>query len=33
WQKDGVEALYLLYEKIKSGKAQGKLILKIADEE
>ncbi|CAF0943134.1 unnamed protein product [Didymodactylos carnosus] len=33
WQKDGVEALYSLYEKSKSGKAQGKLILKIADEE
>ncbi|CAF4679539.1 unnamed protein product, partial [Rotaria sp. Silwood2] len=33
WRKDGVEALYLPYEKIRSGKAQGKLILKIADEE
>ncbi|CAF1281305.1 unnamed protein product [Rotaria sp. Silwood1] len=33
WRKDGVEALYLLYEKVRSGKAQGKLILKIADEE
>ncbi len=33
WQKDGVEALYSLYEKSKSGKAQGKLILKISDEE
>ena len=33
WRKDGVEALYSLYEKSKSGKAQGKLILKIADEE
>lgn len=33
WKKDGVEALYSLYEKSKSGKAQGKLILKIADEE
>ncbi|CAF1038286.1 unnamed protein product [Rotaria sordida] len=33
WRKDGVEALHLLYEKSKSGKAQGKLILKIADEE
>ncbi|CAF1409933.1 unnamed protein product [Rotaria sp. Silwood1] len=32
WRKDGVEALYSLYEKSKSGKAQGKLILKIADE-
>jgi hypothetical protein len=33
WQKDGVEALYSLYEKSKSGKAQGKLILKISDEQ
>lgn len=33
WRKDGVEALFALYEKSKSGKAQGKLILKIADEE
>ncbi|CAF1039765.1 unnamed protein product [Adineta steineri] len=33
WRKDGVEALYALYEKSKSGKAQGKLVLKIADEE
>ncbi|CAF1266263.1 unnamed protein product [Rotaria sordida] len=33
WRKDGVEALYSIYEKSKSGKAQGKLILKIADEE
>ncbi|CAF0843561.1 unnamed protein product [Adineta steineri] len=33
WRKDGVESLYSLYEKSKSGKAQGKLILKIADEE
>jgi NADPH:quinone reductase-like Zn-dependent oxidoreductase len=33
WKKDGVEALYSFYEKSKSGKAQGKLILKIADEE
>jgi NADPH:quinone reductase-like Zn-dependent oxidoreductase len=33
WRKDGVEALYSLYEKSKSGKAQGKLILKISDEE
>jgi hypothetical protein len=32
WQKDGVEALYSLYEKSKSGKAQGKLILRIADD-
>ncbi len=32
WQTDGVEALYKLYEKSKSGKAQGKLVLKIADE-
>jgi NADPH:quinone reductase-like Zn-dependent oxidoreductase len=33
WRKNGVEALYSLYEKSKSGKAQGKLVLKIADEE
>ena len=33
WQKDGVEALYSLYEKSKGGKAQGKLVLKIADEQ
>ncbi|CAF3753000.1 unnamed protein product, partial [Adineta steineri] len=33
WRKDDVEALYLSYEKSKSGKAQGKLILKIIDEE
>ncbi|CAF3714397.1 unnamed protein product [Rotaria sp. Silwood1] len=33
WRIDGVEALYLPYEKARSGKAQGKLILKIADEE
>ncbi|CAF1639449.1 unnamed protein product, partial [Didymodactylos carnosus] len=33
WRKQGAEALYLAYEKSKSGKAQGKLILKIADEE
>ncbi|CAF2844295.1 unnamed protein product [Rotaria sp. Silwood2] len=33
WRKDGVEALYLPYEKTRSGKAQGKLILKIDDEE
>jgi len=33
WQKDGVEALYSLYEKSQSGKAQGKLIIKIADEQ
>jgi NADPH:quinone reductase-like Zn-dependent oxidoreductase len=32
WEKDGVEAIYKLYEKSKSGKAQGKLILKITDE-
>jgi hypothetical protein len=31
-KKDGVEALYSLYEKSKSGKAQGKLILKISDD-
>ncbi len=33
WRTDGVEAIYKLYEKSKSGKAQGKLILKIADEQ
>ena len=33
WRKDGVEALYAFYEKSKSGKAQGKLILKITDDE
>ncbi|UJR11463.1 hypothetical protein I4U23_015642 [Adineta vaga] len=33
WQEDGVEALYKLYEKSKSGKAQGKLILKIVHEQ
>jgi hypothetical protein len=32
WRKGGVESLYSLYEKSKSGKAQGKLVLKIADE-
>jgi len=32
-KKDGVEALYSLYEKSKSGKAQGKLILKKSDEQ
>lgn len=32
WRQQGVEALYLAYEKSQSGKAQGKLILKIADE-
>ncbi len=32
WQTDGVEAVYKLYEKSMSGKAQGKLILKIANE-
>jgi len=32
WQTDGVEAIYKLYEKSNSGKAQGKLILKIANE-
>lgn len=31
WRKDGAEAVYSLYEKSKSGKAQGKLILKIAE--
>jgi hypothetical protein len=33
WRKDGVEAIHKLYEKSKSGKAQGKLILQIADEQ
>ncbi|CAF1409891.1 unnamed protein product [Adineta steineri] len=33
WTKDDVGALYLSYEKSKSGKAQGKLILKIIDEQ
>ena len=33
WRKDDVEALHGLYEKSKSGKAQGKLILKITDAE
>lgn len=33
WRKEGVEAVHQLYEKSKSGKAQGKLILKIADEQ
>ena len=33
WRTEGAEALYSLYEKSKSGKAQGKLILKIADQE
>ncbi|UJR06805.1 hypothetical protein I4U23_011092 [Adineta vaga] len=32
WRKDGVEALHGMYEKSKSGKAQGKLLLKIVDE-
>ena len=32
WRKDGVEALYSFYEKSKSGKAQGKLILQIGDQ-
>ena len=32
WQTDGVEALYKLYKKSKSGKAQGKLVLKITNE-
>lgn len=32
WRKDGVEVLFSLYEKSKSGTSQGKLILKIADE-
>jgi len=33
WRTDGVEAIHKLYEKSKSGKAQGKLILKIVDEQ
>ncbi len=32
-KKDGINALYSLYEKSKSGKAQGKLVLKISDAE
>lgn len=32
WRKDGVEAMYAMFDKSKSGKSQGKLILKIADE-
>lgn len=32
WRKDNVEALYSLYEKSRSGKAQGKLILQIVDQ-
>ena len=31
-QKDGIEAVYQLYKKSQSAKAQGKLILKIANE-
>ena len=31
WRSDGAEALYSLYDKSQSGKAQGKLILRIAD--
>jgi NADPH:quinone reductase-like Zn-dependent oxidoreductase len=33
WEKDGIEALYSLYEKSRSGKAQGKLIVKISNEQ
>jgi hypothetical protein len=33
WRKEGVEAVNKLYEKSKSGKAQGKLILAIAEEQ
>ena len=33
WPKDGIEAFYSLYEKSKSGKAQGKLIVKISNEQ
>ena len=32
WKEQCVDALYLPYEKSKSGKAQGKMILKIAPE-
>ncbi|UJR17261.1 hypothetical protein I4U23_004156 [Adineta vaga] len=32
WRQDGAEALYSLYERSRSGTAQGKLILKLADE-
>lgn len=31
WRVEGAEALYSLFERSRSGKAQGKLILKIAD--
>lgn len=31
-QKDGIEAFYSAFEKSKSGKAQGKLVLKFIDE-
>ena len=33
WRTEGVDALISLYEKSRSGKAQGKLVLNIADEE
>lgn len=29
WRKDGVDALYSAFDKSKSGKAQGKLILRV----
>ncbi|CAF1377191.1 unnamed protein product [Adineta ricciae] len=32
WRKDGIEALYSAYERSRNRMAQGKLILKIADE-
>lgn len=32
WRINGIDAVYQIYEKSKSGKAQGKLILNIADE-
>jgi NADPH:quinone reductase-like Zn-dependent oxidoreductase len=32
WRKNGVEALHSIYEKSKTGKAQGKFILKISKE-
>jgi len=31
WQRDGTEAVHMLYDKCKSGAAQGKLVLKISD--
>ena len=32
WRINGIEGVYQLFEKSKSGKAQGKLLLTIADE-